>query len=104
MKSLSTKLMLFISLVLLVVCGSIGIIGYNSASKSVVSEVNKSLEQLAKEGVMIVKARMDLQWNSLEVLASNSSIRNPDIPPTDKLRLLTEEAERAGISVCQSLI
>ena len=96
MKSLSTKLMLFISLVLLVVCGSIGVIGYNSASKSVVSEVNKSLEQLAKEGVMIVKARMDLQWNSLEVLASNSSIRNPDIPPTDKLRLLTEEAERAG--------
>lgn len=96
MKSLAAKLMVFISLVLLVVCGSIGVIGYSYASKAVVNEVNKSLEQIVLDGTMVVRKALDSQINSLEVLASNSSLRNPKVALEDKLRLLSQEVGRAG--------
>ena len=96
MKSIATKLVLFISVILLVVCGSIGILGYKKSSQAVVNEVDKSLEQITKEGVMIVKNWTDIQINSLEVLANNDSLRNPDISLDDKMRILSEEVKRAG--------
>lgn len=45
---------------------------------------------------MIVKNWIDIQINSLEVLANNDSLRNPDISLDDKMRILSEEAKRAG--------
>lgn len=96
MKSLGAKLVLFIGLVLLAVCGSIGIVGYNYSSKAVVNEVNKSLEEMAHEGTMIVKSHMEEQTGALGAVADNGSIRNPKVALQDKMRILSQEAKRAG--------
>lgn len=96
MKSLTTKLILVISVLLLAVCGTVGIISYYYSSSAVVNEVNKSLQQLAEEGAMIVAAQLNAQINALEVLANNDIIKNPDIPIQDKMDILLTEAKRAG--------
>ncbi len=96
MKSIITKLVLLFSLVLLVVCGTLGVVSYNFSSKAVVNEVDITFEQLAESGAMIVEEYVNAQIDSLEVLANNAFIRNPAISIGDKMEILMEEIERAG--------
>jgi chemotaxis signal transduction protein len=95
-QSIITKLVLLFSLVLLVVCGTLGVVSYNFSSKAVVNEVDITFEQLAESGAMIVEEYVNAQIDSLEVLANNAFIRNPAISIGDKMEILMEEIERAG--------
>ena len=96
MKSLTTKLALLVAVVLLIVCGTMGVMSYYYSSQAVVDEIYKSLQQLAKEGTMIVTAQVEAQINALEVLANDETIKNPEVPMVDKLRALINETQRAG--------
>lgn len=96
MKSLTFKLISLMSIILLVVCVTFGAVSYVLSSNAVITEVNKSLEQMAKEGAMLVKARLDGQINAVMVMADNAFISNPANPLDEKIELLKAEAERAG--------
>lgn len=96
MKSLRGKIILVITILLLVVCTSFGISAYIISSNVLISNVNNELPQMAVQGSYLVEKFVEEQWTSLEVLASNDEIRNPSIPMEQKIKVMKEEAKRAG--------
>ncbi|NLM20126.1 MAG: methyl-accepting chemotaxis protein [Peptococcaceae bacterium] len=96
MKSLTTKLILLIGIVLLVACGALAAISYYYSSGAVADEVNKSIEQIAIGGTTTVAAQLDAQINALEVMANSNIITDPEVPKLEKLRALINESQRAG--------
>jgi methyl-accepting chemotaxis protein len=95
MKKLSSKLIFCFGLMLLVVCGTLGIIGYVSSSNSVMNEVNKSLEQLAAEGAQVVNAHVTSQFIIIETISANEKIKSPSVSLEEKMAQLSEDAKRA---------
>ncbi|QXM07187.1 methyl-accepting chemotaxis protein [Crassaminicella indica] len=96
MKSIQTKIIVFFSIVLLLVCGILGTISYVKASGTLTNSVERNLERIAKEASKVIKARVDIQLEKLEVIASKTSIANPNAPLEDKLKALREEVKRSG--------
>ena len=96
MKSIKTKIVLAISIMLVVVCTGLGISSYIISSNTLISNVNTELSQLAKQGAYVVEKFLDEQWTSLEVLASNDKIRDPNVQMADKIKIMQEEAKRTG--------
>jgi methyl-accepting chemotaxis protein len=96
MKSLTLKLIVYCSILLLVVCVGLGTISYSFARNAVLDEVYKSLQQIAEEGSMIIREAVDGHLRAVGTFANNADIKNPDIPVEKKVPLLAEEAKRAG--------
>ncbi|MDP4178215.1 MAG: methyl-accepting chemotaxis protein [Bacillota bacterium] len=96
MKSIKTKIVSAIIIILLVVCVGLGISSYIISSNTLISNVNSELPQLAKQGAYVVEKSLDEQWNSLEVLASNDKVRDPAVPMDEKIKIMKEEAKRTG--------
>lgn len=96
MKSIKVKMVLGISALMLVVCMGFGISLYIIASNILISNVNKDLPQMARQGSYVVEKSLSEQWTSLEVLASNDKIRDPNIKMIDKIKIMHEEAKRTG--------
>ncbi len=96
MKSIKIKIILAITILLLVVCVGFGISSYIISSNILISNVNTQLPQLAKQGSYAIEKSLAEQWTSLEVLASNDKIRDPNIQMNDKIKIMQEEAKRTG--------
>ena len=93
-KSIKSKLIILISILLLVVSTGFGIISYIDASNALVSNVEKTLPQIAIQASNTVQANLDNQLNSLEVTAKIALLNN-DTP--DKLMtILKAEVKRNG--------
>ncbi len=96
LKSYSFTLVILISIILAVVCVSLGVISYNSASQAVVNEVDKALLELAKQGGNLVQSYLDLQMEKLEMVADDGIIKDVDKTWEEKLEVLNREIARAG--------
>ena len=96
MKSIKTKIILAVSILLLIICIGFGISSYIIASDIIISNVNTSLPQLAKQGAYAVEKSIEEQWTSLEVLAANDKIRDPKVNINEKMKIMQEEAKRTG--------
>ncbi|MGI6778464.1 MAG: methyl-accepting chemotaxis protein [Acetivibrionales bacterium] len=96
MKSLSKKLMVYCCILLLIVCGSLGFFSYFNSANSVRNEVNKSLEQMAVQGALIVQEAAEGQLSALEAFANNEKIKDPATSLQEKITLLIDESKRAG--------
>lgn len=93
-KTIKSKLIILISILLLVVSTGLGIISYISASNALVSNIEKTLPEIALQASNTVQANLDNQLNSLGVTAQVASLNN-DTP--DKLMtILKSEVKRNG--------
>ncbi|AGF56622.1 methyl-accepting chemotaxis protein [Clostridium saccharoperbutylacetonicum] len=93
-KSIKSKLIILISILLLVVSTGLGIISYIDASNALVSNIEKTLPQIATQASNTVQAYLDNQLNSMEVTAKVASLSNDS---QDKLMtILKAEAKRNG--------
>ncbi|MDR3594433.1 methyl-accepting chemotaxis protein [Clostridium sp.] len=93
-KTIKSKLIILISILLLVVSTGLGIISYINASNALVSNIEKTLPQIAIQASNTVQANLDNQLSSLEVTAKIALLNN-DAP--DKLMtILKAEAKRNG--------
>ncbi|WP_236897709.1 MULTISPECIES: methyl-accepting chemotaxis protein [Clostridium] len=94
LKTIKSKLIILISILLLVVSTGFGIISYINASNALISNIKKTLPEIAIQASNTVQANLDNQLNSLEVTAKTASLSN-DTP--DKLMtILKAEAKRNG--------
>lgn len=78
MKSISTRLVINVSLVLLLVCGALGIVAYYYASNSLVSTVEENLPGKAQDGAKIVTRGLQAQMDAIETLAATEDIYSMD--------------------------
>ncbi len=95
-KSFSFTLVILISIILAVVCVSLGVISYNSASQAVNDEVDKALLELSEQGGYLIRSYLDLQMEKLEMVADDDIIKDVDRTWEEKLAVLNEEIARAG--------
>ncbi|MBU3199872.1 methyl-accepting chemotaxis protein [Clostridium estertheticum] len=96
MKSIKTKIVMFIGLLVTCVCLAFGVTSYLIASGVLVTNVNNELPQLAQQGTNVVQNALLVQWNALEVLASQDIISNPSVSLPVKAALLDKEIKRSG--------
>lgn len=100
MKSIGNRIALTFAAVLIISSAILGVIAYSQASDALVSEVNRSLEQLAQEATHNVEATIRLHHNALEVMANRNIIKSTgnyaNATIDEKLALLKEETIRAG--------
>lgn len=97
MKSIRLKIILSLSCLLLVVCVGIGCSSNYLAFKALTSFASMQLTELAKQGAIVVEKALDEQWSTLEVLALDDEISDPDSPWKEKSKVLQEEKKRSGV-------
>ncbi len=94
MKTIKAKLIILISILLLVVSSGFGIISYINASNALVSNITKTLPEIAIQASNTIQANLDNQLNSLEVTAKIASLNNDE--PDKLMEILKAEAKRNG--------
>lgn len=93
-KTIKSKLIILIGMLLLVVSFGLGVISYINASKALVSNIEKTLPQIALQASNTVQANLDSQLNSLE-LTANVILLNNNTKDTI-MTILKAEAKRNG--------
>lgn len=96
MKKLSTKIISMVVFVALVSCLGLGIISYIIASTSTKKIIYEELQMLATQGAENVVSSLDGQWDTLEALASNEKIANPDVSFNEKTQILQDYKQKVG--------
>ncbi|OOM80553.1 methyl-accepting chemotaxis protein [Clostridium sp. BL-8] len=94
MKTIKAKLIILISILLLFVSSGFGIISYINASNALVSNITKTLPEIAIQASNTIQANLDNQLNSLEVTAKIASLNNDE--PDKLMEILKAEAKRNG--------
>lgn len=96
MRSIKTKLMLAMGLLLAIICIGLGTISYYTSSKALIGNVNEVLPQIAKESAKTVNSRVESQLNALEAIASETQISDMNNSWENKRVILDAEVKRSG--------
>jgi len=95
MKSIKTKVIVFVGVLLFIVCSGLGGIAYNTSSNALLDNTNATLKQMAEEASKVVSERIESQLNTLEAIAMIDHIRSVDGTWEEKLTILDAEAKRS---------
>ncbi|RII33007.1 methyl-accepting chemotaxis protein [Clostridium chromiireducens] len=93
-KTIKSKLIVLIGILLLVVSTGFGIISYINASDALISNITKTLPEIAIQASNTVQANLDNQLNSMEATANVVSVTNND--PDKLMTILKAEVKRNG--------
>lgn len=74
MRGIGRQLAIWLSFLLIIICLSLGIISYISASGAVIHEIEKVLPQKAEDVANLVKERINARISELEAVAARSEI------------------------------
>lgn len=96
MKSIKTKIVIYLGILLLFVCAALGVISNTTASKALVANVSETLPQLAVQASRVVSNRVDEQFTVLEVMANRQELSDSMTAWEIKSLILKEEQKRAG--------
>jgi methyl-accepting chemotaxis protein len=76
--SIATKISLFTGLLVLIMCGGLGLLAYTRSSSAVLVEVEQALLLLAEEASRYVNSRLETQLDLLEAIAARPEIKSMD--------------------------
>ncbi|MDR3593277.1 methyl-accepting chemotaxis protein [Clostridium sp.] len=96
MKSIKTKLIVFIGLLIGFICIGLGVVSFINSSKALTSNLGNTLPKIAGQTASNIQGRIEGQLSSLESIAVRSDISNPNIPWQNKIPILVEESKRIG--------
>lgn len=95
-KSIKSKLAISFGLLVVVICGALGLLTYFSASSALSDNISESLVQLSSKSADLIQERVTAQLHTLAVMAETDTIQSTSLPMEDKLSLLKKEVDRAG--------
>lgn len=96
MRSIKTKILVYVIVLLLLISAGFMVISYYTASNAITAKVEEMLPPLAVQASQVVKKAIEGQLNALEATAVNYVFRDADSSLEDKLAILREEAARSG--------
>lgn len=96
MKSIKTKLIISVGLLLAVACLGLGAVNYITSSNALTANVSEVLLKIAEEAAKVVEERMLKDLKSMEVAASTETIKDMGIAVKDKLALLGDQVKLHG--------
>lgn len=76
--SIATKISLFTGLLVLIMCGGLGLLAYTRSSSAVLVEVEQALLLLTEEASRYVNSRLETQLDLLEAIAARPEIKSMD--------------------------
>ena len=96
MKSIKAKLLLFLGLLIGVICIGLGAISFINSTKSLQSNLSKTLPEIAKQTASNVQGRIDGRLGELEAIAAIPEIKDVNNSWENKSAILLEHAKRMG--------
>lgn len=94
MKSIGSRLMVFFSLTLLLVCGGLGLIAYNTSSNALSSSIEENLSARADDAAKLISRGLNARIETLVTIANMNALES--MHWETQLPILKEEAERLG--------
>ncbi|MBW6408674.1 methyl-accepting chemotaxis protein [Clostridium weizhouense] len=95
-KSLKHQLLLCFIALIIIMCTGISLISMYISKQALISTVNITLPEVAKQASSSVENAISTQTKILETLANNDKIKDETIPVNEKLELLSEIAKQNG--------
>ncbi len=96
MKSIKTKMIIKLGILILITCAGLGIISYFTSNNALVSNVNITLPQIAIQTANSVEQKVNGDLKVLESITSRSEIVDPKNSYDSKLEILKNEVKRLG--------
>ncbi|KUG03217.1 methyl-accepting chemotaxis protein [hydrocarbon metagenome] len=97
MRSLRTKLTVYVVIVVILVCSGCGLIAYNMASKSLAESIEDSALAKAQDVAAMVSQQVDAAVNTVDTLASTPEVKSMDL--NLMMPALQAQKERLGYSM-----
>lgn len=89
-------MIVFFGALLIIICSGLGIVSYITASKALTDNTKQVMPQMADEAAKIVEERLNSILTSLETIAAMDNIKTTDMPWSEKVVFLNNEALRKG--------
>ncbi|MBU3206458.1 methyl-accepting chemotaxis protein [Clostridium algidicarnis] len=96
MKSIKTKLIVFLGLLIGVICIGLGTVSFITSSKALASNVGETMPKLAEQSASNIEGRIKGQLDALEVMSTKEEIKDVENPWENKMQVLLEEVKRNG--------
>ncbi|MBU4438081.1 MAG: methyl-accepting chemotaxis protein [Acetobacterium sp.] len=96
MKSIRTKLMVYFSGLILIVCAIFTFVSISSLTNVVVTEAEKSLEKQAQNSATIISSRNEQNYIYLEGIASRDKIFSSIVPMNEKMAVLKNDVSSSN--------
>ena len=96
MKSIKTKLIVFLGLLIVVICIGLGTVSFINSSKALTSNLGKTLPKIAEQSASNIEGRIGGQLSSLEVIGARDDIKDLKNSWENKMSILLEEVKRSG--------
>ncbi len=96
MKGIRTKLMVYFSGLILIICAIFTYISVTALTKAVVTEAEKSLQKQAQNSAEIISSRNEQNYIYLEGIASRDKIFSNTIPMNEKMTILKNDVRSSN--------
>ena len=96
LKSITTQITLFFTILIFVICAGIGICAYISSSNALKANIDENLIELAEANAKVISEKINTQFNALQALAESPWIKSNELTLTEKVALLRNEVQRNG--------
>ncbi|MBU3219492.1 methyl-accepting chemotaxis protein [Clostridium algidicarnis] len=96
MKSIKTKLIVFLGLLIGVICIGLGTVSFITSSKALASNVGETMPKLAEQSASNIEGRIKGQLDALEVMSTKEEIKDVENSWENKMQVLLEEVKRNG--------
>lgn len=93
-KSIRTYMMLWFSVLLIIVCGGLGIVSETMAEKSLTNTVEMTLPETALQAAISMELAIQNEMNSLEMMAHTDKMTDEKISISEKVKSLSREVDR----------
>jgi len=96
MKSIKTKLMVYLGVLIGVICIGLSVVWYINSSNALMSNLSKTLPSIAEQTANYVQGRLEGELKLIEDIAARSEIADPNNSWKNKMPILLEEGKRIG--------
>ncbi|WP_143317707.1 methyl-accepting chemotaxis protein [Clostridium sp. HBUAS56017] len=94
MKSIKTKLILSLGVLIGIICIGLGVISFVNSSKALTLNLGKTLPNIAEQAASSIQGRIEGHLSSLEAIAARNEIKDPNNSWENKMPILLDECKR----------
>lgn len=95
-KSIKTKFVFILGVLVIVVCSGLGVVGYSNSVKALYTTAEELSTKTVAESARVVEARINTRFMELLAIANTEKIMDATISNEEKMEYLKKEAKRGG--------
>lgn len=96
MKSIKSKLVLYLGILIVIICIGLSVVSYINSSNALLSNLSKTLPSIAEQTASSIQGRLEGKLNTLEAIAERPEIKDINNSWENKMSILLDEGKRIG--------